>query len=156
MPLIQHFNELWDCNRILLIVVPHCTICLTGYCTISRETPPEWINENRKLLRKQGNKPRFWGLIYFSGLQFVGRRSYCSRCAPPLYYTKSNKFTILFSVDKTEALHKQSSLQISSSSSEASGTQWQSNSVLLLLLSLMRLLLPNWSLMIWYDYILSI
>jgi len=44
-------------------------------------------------------------------------------------------------VDKTEALHKQSSLQISSSSSEASGTQWLSNSVLLLLLSFMNLLL---------------
>ena len=36
----------WDskhCNGILLIVVPYCTISLTGYCTISRETLPYFI-----------------------------------------------------------------------------------------------------------------
>ena len=31
-------------NVFWLIVVTYCTISLTGYCTISRETPPETPN----------------------------------------------------------------------------------------------------------------
>ena len=92
-----------------------------------------WIDSLDRHFRKLFRKSTLGNYMYFC--MFV------LECNSPHLPLKAVNLQFSFSVDKTEALHKQSSLQISSSSSEASGTQWLSNSVLLLLLSFMNLLL---------------